>query len=113
MSENAINKVQNILLEKNKNVLRIDQEQRERPRSKINRNEENYFLRNDSSSELKLGSAHQRSHQRAHSADPALMSPEKKKAVSANGGIARQLKEQFQVAYENFIIRYGKRSRDR
>ena len=53
--------------------------------------------RNDSSHELKLGSAHQRSHQRAHSANPVLMSPEKKKALSAKEGIAKLLKEQFQV----------------
>ena len=72
-------------------------QQRERPRSKINAREEKSLDRNDSSQELKFGSAHQRSHHRAHSANPVLMSPEKKKALSAKEGIAKLLKEQFQV----------------
>ena len=84
-------------MEKNKDSLRVEQEQRDKPRSRINLFEEKLLSRNDSNSDLKLGNAHQRSHQRAYSAIPSLMSPEKKKALSATEGIAKQLKEQFQV----------------
>ena len=99
VSENAVNRVKHLTLAKDKELLKVHGP--ERPRSKPNTKEDKLLNRNDSSHELKLGSAHQRSHQRAHSANPVLMSPEKKKALSAKEGIAKLLKEQFQVGNTN------------
>ena len=57
----------------------------------------NQLYRNDSEINLKFGSAHRRSHQRAHSAHTELLTPEKKRDLSAMDGFAKRLKEQFKV----------------
>ena len=85
-----------------------DGRQLNRSRSRMDMGEERHLNVNDSKHELKLGTAHQRSHHRSHSANPTLMNPEKKKALSAKEGIAKLLKEQFQVVFQmdDFLLIY-------
>ena len=58
---------------------------------------DNQLHRKDSETNLKFGSAHRRSHQRAHSANTVLLNSDKKRDLSAMDGFAKRLKDQFKV----------------
>jgi len=95
VSENKMKKVKNIKIDTEPDFLTVPDSSSSRSRVAIKAND-NQLLRKNSETNLKFGSAHRRSHQRAHSANTLLFNSDKKRDLSSMDGFAKRLREQFQ-----------------